>query len=165
MTLYNPIPILQDSSHYGCSMNGWAIIHGPYHKFQLAFNTASHFCRLANLLNKNLYVQFLEERSEHKYMHCYQRKPKTFKISLHNETQIVFAFAFVVLGIYCLENLVSYNAEGTNTFSVKSHNLRIWLGDEALATISNKQANWLCILIQISTDKTLHRTQEMKVLR
>lgn len=66
VTLYNPIPILQDSSHYGCSMNGWAIIHGPYHKFQLAFNTASHFCRLANLLNKNLYVQFLEERSEHK---------------------------------------------------------------------------------------------------
>lgn len=44
---------------------------------------------------------------------------------LYNETQIVFAFAFVLLGIYCLENLVSYNAEGTNTFSIKSHNLRI----------------------------------------
>lgn len=98
-------------------------------------------------------------------MHCYQRKPKTLLRYLYNETQIVFAFALVVLSIYCLENLVSYNAEGTNTFSIKSHNLRIWLGDEALATISNKQANWLCILVQISTDKTLHRTQEMKVLR
>lgn len=99
VTLYNPIPILQDSSHYGCSMNGWAIIHGPYHKFQLAFNTASHFCRLANLLSKNLYIflvhrkQFLEERTEHKYMHCYQRKPKTFKICLQWNTDS-FCFCF-----------------------------------------------------------------------
>lgn len=50
---------------------------------------------------------------------------------------------------------ISYNAESSNSFSIKSHVLRIALSNEAFSAISNKHPNRFRICIQTSTCKAL----------